>query len=161
IVALLFSFPVRLLTRYLPRGLAILVTILVANLLLLLALLVLVPLLVEQLGALLDALPHYLDELEKSLNTLLQPLRDSGVLPAQPGAYASSLREGFLALSREVLAGALAGLLGFFSGAIGGIVHTFIALMIALYLLLDIQRIRANVVNLAPVRYRHDGEELW
>jgi predicted PurR-regulated permease PerM len=161
IIALLFSFPVRLLARYMPRGLAILLTILAANLLIILALVVFVPRLVEQLSALLDALPQYMADLESSVNSLLQPLRESGVLPAHSGEYANSLQEGLLALGQTLVAGALAGILGFFSGAIGGLVHTFIALMVALYLMLDIQRIRENVVRLAPARYRPDVSELW
>src|SRR5215218_7925592 len=116
IVALLFSFPVRLLARHMRRGLAILLAILAANLLIILALVVIVPLLVQQLTALIDTLPQYADELQSALQTLLQPLRERGVLPAQPGAYTSSLHEGLLALAQELLAGALAGLLGFFSG---------------------------------------------
>jgi predicted PurR-regulated permease PerM len=152
---------VRLLTRYMRRGLAILVTLLGVNLLLLLALVALVPLLVAQLAALLAALPAYVDQLAAALQRALQPLRDGGVLPAQPGEYAQSLRQGLLALGRDLLSGALSGLLGFFSGAIGGLVHAFIAFMIAIYLLVDIRRMRAGLVALAPARYRPDADELW
>jgi predicted PurR-regulated permease PerM len=161
ILALLFSFPVRLLTRYMRRGLAILLTLLAVNLLLIVALVAIVPLLVEELAALLAMLPQYVDQIADTLHSRLQPLRDSGVLPAQPGEYANSLRQGLLELGQDLLSGALSGLLGFFSGAIGGIVHAFIAFMISIYLLVDIRRMKAGMVGLAPARYQPDVDQLW
>ena len=56
-LALILSFPVRGLSHFMPRGLAILLTYLVAIALDILTILVLVPLLVEQLGALISAAP--------------------------------------------------------------------------------------------------------
>lgn len=160
-LALLLSFPVGLLARFMRRGWAIVFTILTLNLLILLALVVVIPLLIQQLGALIAALPQYLSDLENSVHNLLQPLRDRGVLPAQPQELTGSLQHGFLDRSQDLLATVLADLLGFFANAIGGIVQGFVMLLIAIYLLADTQRIKASAIHLFPTHYGDDADELW
>ena len=160
-LALLLSFPVRLLARFMRRGIAILLTGLTVLLALVLALVFLVPIVVEQLIEVIDALPQSAAEVQQAASDLLKPLRDAGILPAEPTQTAARWGQGLIEQLREQVAAALAGLLNVVSGAIGGIVHGFIMFLVSIYLLVDYQRIKAAVLRLAPARYQGDAETLW
>ena len=64
-IALVLSFPVSLLSRYMPRSLAILLSFLILLAMLLLASYVLLPMIVKQMAALIAALPDLTRNLEQ------------------------------------------------------------------------------------------------
>ena len=78
-LALILSFPVRLLSRVTRRGLAVLLTVLVLLGLIALALGLLVPLLVDQLGALIFALPGIATSTVDLLEGALEALEEQEV----------------------------------------------------------------------------------
>lgn len=81
-LALVLSFPVRWLSRLMPRGLAILGSFLLLLGLVVLALLILVPLVGGQLAAFADAVPAIANTAEQSLRELLNVFQQRGLLPS-------------------------------------------------------------------------------
>ena len=79
-LAMPLSFPVRWLSRVVPRGFAILVSFLALIGLGVLVLLVLVPISIEQLSSLIRAAPDVLRGARETLLGMLEPLLDLGLL---------------------------------------------------------------------------------
>jgi predicted PurR-regulated permease PerM len=80
-LALVLSFPVRLLSRFMPRGLAILLSFLFVVGLVVLAALFIVPLVVEQLASLISAVPGIANTVGQYLQDALSFLQNRGYLP--------------------------------------------------------------------------------
>src|SRR5215210_8871317 len=90
-LALVLSFPVRALSRLMPRGLAILISFLGLFGLVLLAILILVPLLVVQGVALVGALPDLVSNAQRSLLAGLELLDRNGLLPGTTDQAVTSI----------------------------------------------------------------------
>ncbi len=161
-LALLLSFPVRGLSHFMPRGLAILLTYLVAIALDILTLLVLLPLLVEQLGALISAAPDIARSADRLARDLLQPLADRNMLQgASPDQVISDVLDRLSNRAEDLAQNLLNGLVGILSSTVSFGVNLIGALFVSVYLLLDVRRIKAAYLRALPHRYRWDGRELW
>src|SRR3712207_1017350 len=90
-LALVLSSPVRLLSRLVPRPVAILVSYAALTLLSLLVISVLIPMLVDQLAALFKAAPRIVRGIEGTLRALMEPLADRGLLPGTPDELLTGL----------------------------------------------------------------------
>lgn len=161
VLALVLSFPVRWLARAMPRGLAILATLLLLLGGIVLAFVILVPLLIGQLTSLIAAWPSIMDSLGRMLDDLAAPLRERGVLPQTDATLADRLREGLSARSQQIVQNLLRGLLNVASGAISFLIQLFGILFIAVYLLADVRTVRRAYLGLMPDRYRVDADALW
>ena len=161
-LALILSFPVRGLSHFMSRGLAILLTYLVAISLDFLTILVLVPLLVEQLGALISAAPDIARSADRLARDLLQPLADRNMLQgASPDQVISDVLDRLSNRAEDLAQNLLNGLVGILSSTVGFGVNLIGALFVSVYLLLDVRRIKAAYLRALPHRYRWDGRELW
>lgn len=159
--ALLLSYPVRLLSRFLPRRLAILVTLLGLMLLFVIALLVLVPMLIEQLTGLVDVLPSLAARSDQVLLELLEPLHTRNLLPGEPEAVLEGIRQDIFNRGQSLAQAAATGLLASISSTFGIGVRLFGMIFVAVYLLVDIRRTKAAYLRLTPYRYRRDARDLW
>ena len=160
-LALILSFPVRWLSRVMPRGAAILTTLLLLLGGIALALAVLIPLLIDQLTDLIAAWPSIRDDLDRALGDVARRLRAWGLLPEAGPSLSDRLRQGLADRGQAIAASLLARLLDLASGALGVAVQLFGILFIATYLLLDVRRVRDAYLGLVPTRYRPDAEALW
>ena len=106
-LALVLSFPVRFLSRLMPRGLAILLSFLLVAGLLALATLFLVPLIVEQFTALVAAIPSIAGEVERYLTSTLAFLRERNLLRTDPDELISRAGETLTDAARAVAGGVL------------------------------------------------------
>jgi predicted PurR-regulated permease PerM len=161
VLALALSFPVRWLSRLMPRGLAILLSFLLLVGVVVLAVLFLVPLVVEQFAALAGALPRIAGTVERYLTGLLGSLQESNLLPSDPQQLISGVRDDLVNAVRTIAGNALGGALGFITGTVGFAVTLFGAVFIAAYLLVDVRRFKAAYLRAAPHRYRRDAKTLW
>lgn len=159
-LALVLSFPVRLLSRVMRRGLAIALSFL--GLLAILALLVagLVPVLVEQLGALVEAAPRIAQQLDARLPSILEGLARRGLLPASPDRFVDSLQQDLLAGVQGFARRILGSLGGVVAGTLNTVIGLFGMVFIAAYLLADARGLQASVLRATPPRYRHDVRAL-
>ena len=112
-LALAVSFPVRALSRFMPRGWAIPVRLLT---LVRVAIIALVPILMTELTSFIANMPGYVATADQSIRELLEPLAELGPLPATPEEFVANLGQYRLHLAPNVAQQILGGLLGFVSG---------------------------------------------
>ena len=160
-LALVLSFPVRWLSHLMPRWLAMLITFLLLAGIVSLAFLVLVPILIVQLVSFVKAAPHIATAAQDTLRSLLQPLTDSGILKETPDQFMVRLGRDLLDLAQSVGRQVLGRLVGFVSGTISVALALFGVLFVAVYLLVNVRKIKATFLMAAPKRYRRDAAELW
>ncbi len=160
-LALVLSFPVRWLSRLMPRGLAILGSFLLLLGLVVLALLILVPLVGRQLTALADAVPAIANTAEQTLRDTLSFFQQKGFLPSDSNQVASRVRQDLTNAVQAVGGNVLGGALGVVTGTFSFALTFFGVLFVGAYLLVDVRRFKAAYLRAAPHDYRRDFLTLW
>ena len=160
-LALALSFPVRWISRLMPRGLAILLSFMLLVGLFVLAALILVPLAGEQLASLVDALPGIANTAERYVRDALNFLQDRGLLPTDSDEVAQRVREDLVSAARSIAKNALGGALGLVFGTVSFAVTLFGVVFVGAYLLADVRRFKAAYLRAAPHRYRRDFLAFW
>lgn len=160
-LALVLSFPVRALSRLAPRWLAVLVTLLLGLALLALALSVLIPLLIDQLTELIVAWPNIENRLDQMLDEGFRALQHRGLVTADDAGLRAQARQAVSNWVRNLAGNALATLLRLASGAVGFALQMVAVVIVAIYLLLDVGRLRDAFIEFAPARYQDDVASLW
>ena len=160
-LALILSFPVRLLSKVLPRGLAIFVTLLILVALLCLAVLILVPALISQLSGLIAAIPTLASDGERLLRDVIRPLKERGWISRDTDDVIADLRNGVTARASQLAQDILTNLSSAVSSIFDVAVTTFGVVFVAIYLLIDIRRMKAAYLRVAPKAYRRDALLLW
>lgn len=162
VLAIVLSYPVRALSRIIPRGLSILVTFLGLVGLVVLALFLLIPTLIEQLSRLIAVTPELALTADRLLNDSLRWLDQRELLGgAQPDEFVGSIVQDIFTRLRELSENVLGSLIGIISSAFNFGVILFGILFVAVYLLVDVRKVKAAYLRVAPRRYRHDAWELW
>lgn len=160
-LAMIVSFPVRALSHLMPRGLAILVSFLSLVGLVILALVVLVPILIEQLGSFVATVPDIVRGADQVIRELLEPLAESGLLPGTPDELMANLSADLLNRAQDLAEEILGGLVGFVSATFGFALTLFGVIFVAVYLLIDVRKVKVTYLLTVPVRYRRDALDLW
>ncbi len=160
-LALVMSFPVRALSRFMPRVLAILVSFLSLIGLVTLAIAILVPLLIIQLSSFISTVPGFVSEANEVLRAQLEPLAESGLLPGTPDEFMANLSADLLSRAQGIAEQVLGGLAGFLSGTFSLVLNLFGVVFVAAYLLVNVRSIKLAYLLMVPVRYRRDARDLW
>lgn len=168
-LALIMSFPVRALSRIMPRGLAILASFLSLVGLVILAFAILVPIIIDQLTNLILNIPGFAERANQQLSnimpTLLAQLGERGLLPGDPEdllpELGANLGDEAFNRAQELAQNILGGLLGFISSAFSFGIALFGVVFIAVYLLVDVRRMKAAYLLTVPHGYRRDASDLW
>ena len=160
-LALILSFPVGFLSRFMPRGLAILLSFLLVVGLIVLAAIYLVPLVVEQLASLVSAVPEIANTVGQYLQNALDFLQNRGLLPSDPQQIISRIRDDAANAAQTVAGSVLSGAFGFVYSTFGFVVTLFGIIFIGAYLLVDVRRVEATFLRAVPHDYRHDAKTLW
>lgn len=160
-MALVLSFPVRLLSRLMPRWLAILLVVTGVLVLLGVALLVLIPLVIDQLSQLILQLPTYANDAERLLRSSLEALRQRGWLETDSDALVSGLEQEAVTRGQTAAEWLLGTALDTMTGAIGTLLTLVASLFVALYLLADFGRFRRLTEQMVPPRFADDVAALW
>ncbi len=153
-LALVLSFPVRFLSRFIPRGLSILLSFLLVVGLFVLAVLYLVPLVVEQFASLVSALPEIANTLGRYQQNTPSFLQSRGFLPGDAEQIITGLRDELANAAQAVAGNGLSGAFGFF-------VTLFGVIFTGTYLLVDVRRVEAAFLRAVPHGYRRDAKTLW
>lgn len=161
LLALILSFPTRLLERLMPRAVAILLTMLSLVATLVLVLLILVPILIEQLSGLIDSIPDLADAGDRLLVDVIVALQERGLVSPDTQAVIEDVRQGALERATQVAESLLANILGAVSGVFDLGVKTFGIIFVAIYLVIDSRRVKAAYLRLTPSHYRRDAMVLW
>jgi len=159
-LALVLSFPVRRLTRVMPRGVAIALSLLLVAALAITALAIVLPVAADQLRALVNATPGIAQRLEARVPPVLDQLASRGLLPDSPERFLEQARQRLLAGVQGFAGRLLDGLGRFVSGAAGVAAVLVGIVFVAVYLLADARRMQAAMLRVAPHRYRRDVRAL-
>jgi predicted PurR-regulated permease PerM len=160
-VALVLSFPVHFLSRFMPRGIAIALVVLALLAILVLAAAVLVPLAVGQLVSLAEQAPQLLDEGYRLSRRIVENLAARGLLDTTPDQAMAELQRNGAERVEGLLEGIVARAFDTLSGTVGGVFSTLSVILIAAYLLADGDRFKLGVIRWLPVQYRDDALVLW
>ena len=161
-LAIVLSFPVKALSHLMPRGIAILLTVLALIGLISLALFILVPLLIQQLSTLVRTTPQIANSANQLLLDVIQALNERQLLPgSDPEEFGQALVTDLFDRARNLTENLLRSLLGFIPRAFGFGIALFGVLFVAIYLLVDVRKVKAAYLRTAPVRYRRDARDLW
>ena len=160
-VALVLSFPVRFLSRVIPRGIAIAIVVLTMLAILVVAAIVLVPLAVGQLASLAEQAPRLLEEAYGWARRVVERLDRLGLLDTSPDEAMVQLQRNGAARAEGLLEGIVARAFDTLSGTVGGVFTTLSVILIAAYLLADGERFRMGSIRFLPVQYRDDALVLW
>ncbi len=160
-LALILSYPVGAMSRIMPRGLAILITVLALLGAVVLAFVVLIPLLIRQLSNFDLITPEIL----ASANGLIMGVSDffeTTDLPVViPDDFVSNLVNDLLERAQELVERTIRGLFGLVSSAFSVGIALFGILFVAVYLLVDVRKAKAAYLKISPRRYRRDASNLW
>lgn len=149
-IALALSFPVRWLSRFMPRGLAILLCFLIVVGLFVLTVLFLVPLVGEQFAAFIRAVPGIASTAERYASGVLGSPQNRGLLPSDPQQLISRVRDDLVGAVRSVAGNVLGGAFGFVTGTFSFAFTLFEVVFIGAYLLVDVRRFKAAFLSAAP-----------
>src|SRR5215208_5970155 len=160
-LAIVLSFPVRALSHIMPRGLAILLTV-VAMLGLISLGFFLVPLLIEQLSTLVRTTPRIANSANQLLLDVINALNERQLVPgSDPEEFGRRLVTDLFDRAQNLTENLLRSLLGFIPRAFTFGVTLFGILFVAIYLLVDVRKVKAALLKSIPAHYRHDARDLW
>jgi predicted PurR-regulated permease PerM len=160
-VALVLSFPVKYLSKLIPRGIAIAIVVLTLLAILVVGGIVLVPLAVAQLASLAEQAPRLLDEAYGWARRVVENLAARGLLDTTPDEAMVDLQRTGAQRVNGLLGDVVARAFDTLSGTVGGVFTTLSVILIAAYLLADGERFRQGTIRLLPVQYRDDALVLF
>jgi predicted PurR-regulated permease PerM len=161
-LAIVLSFPVRALSHFMPRGLAILLTVLGLLGLISLGFVFLVPLLIEQLTTLVRNTPLIANRANQFLINIINALDERQLIPgSDPEAFGKQIITDLFDRAQNLTENLLRSVLGFIPRIFNFGVTLFGILFVAVYLLVDVRKAKAAFLKVAPTRYRHDARDLW
>lgn len=160
-VALILSFPVKLLSLIIPRGIAVAIVVLALLALLVLAAVLLVPLAVGQLASLAEQAPALLERGSSFSRQVLVNLAQRGLLDTTPDQAMAQLQQTGAQRVEGLLQGVVSRAFDTLSGTVAGVFTTLSTILIAAYLLIDGERFRTGLFRMLPVQYRDDARVLW
>jgi predicted PurR-regulated permease PerM len=160
-VALILSFPVRHLSRFIPRGIAIAIVVLALLAVLVLAVAVLVPLAVDQLVSLAGQVPGFLNSAYDWSRRIVENLAARGILDTSPEDAMRQLQDNGAERVEGLLEAVVARAFDTLSGTMAGLFSTLSVILIAAYLLADGDRFKMGAIRFLPVQYRDDALVLF
>ncbi len=160
-LALVLSFPVKYLSKIIPRGIAIAIVVVALLALLVVAAIVLVPLAVGQLVSLAEQAPRLLEEAYSWARRVVENLNEAGLLDTTPDETMADLQRTGAQRAEGLLEGLVARAFDTLSGTVGGVFTTLTVILIAAYLLIDGERFKLGTLRMFPVQYRDDALVLW
>jgi predicted PurR-regulated permease PerM len=137
------------------------VTVVVLLGLVALGLVLLVPLLVDQLGGLISFLPQMAARTQDFFEGALEFLEERESLPVDAEEILDGATQDLFDRARDLAENLLTGIVGFVSSAFNVGVLLFGIVVVAIYAVLDIRRIKAAYLRAVPRAYRRDARALW
>lgn len=161
IVALVLSFPVRLLERWLRRNVAIFVVVGSTLACAILGLILLVPYAISEVSQFIDQLPSIIDNFEVELRRTLMEFYTRGWIDRHPDIVIEDAQNTLISRGEEVLQGGLNNAMEALTRSFSIAITTFGVIFVATYLLIDIPRFKTRFVMSFSPAYRPDATQLW
>jgi predicted PurR-regulated permease PerM len=160
-VALILSFPVRLLERWLPRGLAILIVVSSTVLAAIIGLILIIPFAINEITEFAEQLPEIGVTLEESARDVLMRFYQRGWIDQHPDQIIEDAQGNLLERSQVIAETLLNNALEALTRSFSIAVTSFGVIFIATYLLIDIPRFKEKFVLSFSPAYRPDADQLW
>ena len=160
-LALLLSYPVRVLDNYIPRQIAVLVTLLGAVGILAGVLMIAIPPIASQVTEFAADLPGIVDDAEERLRETARDWEEQGLLPADADDMIGDLEAELGDRAKNSIEPIVTGILGQVTGLVGLFITVFGILFVGITLLLDADRLRRKITSNFPERYHDDFDQLW
>jgi len=160
-LALILSFPVRLLTRFVSRPMAILIVMASMIALVVIALTLLIPFMISEISRFIEVMPDTVASIQKMLREILDDMYRRGWVKDNPDTLLSNF-EGTLFDRAQVVAETLLNnTAATLTRSFNILITAFGVLFIATYLLIDVPRFKDTFVKTFAHRYREDAAQLW
>ncbi len=160
-VALILSFPVRLLQHWMPRGLAILIVMSSTVGMAIVGLILIIPFSIREITGFVEQLPDIAESLETSLRDLLWDFRRRGWFDENPDQVIEDAQGNLLERGQMITETLLNNALDTLTRSFNIAITTFGVIFIATYLLIDIPRFKEKFVYSFSPAYRPDAAQLW
>lgn len=160
-MALILSFPVRLLQRKLSRRLSILVVTISLLGITVFLLALAIPMLINEITQFVQALPGITESAVGYMRDVLNNLHERGWLREEPDALIQDAQYGLLDSAQALTTTALNNLIGALSASVGLFITAFGVVFVAIYLLADIPKFQQSYLRLWAPAYRKDAQVLW
>ena len=160
-VALVLSFPVRLLSRFMPRRLAIAIVALSTGLFAIVMLALLVPFAISEISRFAETFPETIEKLQGLTRDLLFQFYDRGWINQHPDFVLEDIEAGLFDAGQRIVTDLLTNTVEWLTRSVSLLITTFGVIFVAIYLLIDIPRFKETFIRMwAPV-YREDALVLW
>lgn len=160
-VALVLSFPVRLLNTFMPRGPAILIVVTSTIFLAILALILVIPFAVSEISQFVTQLPDTAESIRELVRDILVEFYSRGWMDQHPDAVLEEVEGNLFARGESIAENVLTNVLDTLTRTFSILITTFGVIFIATYLLVDIPRFKQKFVLSFSPAYRPDAVHLW
>lgn len=160
-IALVLSFPVRMLSRFMPRTWAILIVVGAMVALVLLALVLLVPFLISEIGRFVEGLPNTVTSLQDTMRDVLTDLHRRGWVKDNPDTVLNNFETNLFERGQSITETLLNNTVETLTRSFSLLITAFGVFFIATYLLIDVPKFQESFVKMFASRYRNDARQLW
>lgn len=160
-LALILSFPVRMLSRWVPRGIAIAAAISTTLMLVILLILLIVPFTISEVSDFILALPELAEDAQELTRDAVTEMNQRGWIRQDPEETYDTIEATVLDRGQNLLETALGTALNTLTQSINVLISAFAVFFIATYLLVDMPRFRDVFVSSFSEPYRKDVAHLW
>ncbi len=159
--ALLFSFPVRVLDRFMPRAAAVAIALVGSIAIVGVAGYIAVPPIAAEVTDFVTDLPGIIEDAERRLRETAVRLEEEGLLPADADEMIGSMEAAIGERATGSIEPILTGIIGQATSLVGLFITIFGVLFVGITLLLDGDRLRRKITGAFPHRYHDDLDQLW
>ena len=160
-VALVLSFPVRLLERWFPRGVAILAVVGSTVAIAIVGLILIIPFAINEITDFVAQIPEIGVTLEDTTRDALQNFHDRGWMDEDPDTVLANIQGNLLDRGSQMTETLLNQALDALTRSFNIAITTFGVIFVATYLLIDIPRFKEKFVLSFSPAYRGDASQLW
>lgn len=160
-LALVLSFPVRLLTRFVSRPIAILIVMASMIAVVVLALTLLIPFMISEISRFIEVLPDTAASLQKTMREILDNMYRRGWIKDNPDTVLSKFETTLFDRGQIVAETLLNNTVATLARSFNILITAFGVLFISTYLLIDVPKFKDTFVRTFAHRYRDDAAQLW
>lgn len=160
-LALVLSFPVRLLSRFMARPTAILIVVTSMIAVVVLGMTLLVPFMISEISRFVELLPDTATSLQGVVRDVLNDMYRRGWLKDNPETVLNNFEGTLFDRAQVIAANLLNNTVDTLTRSFNILVTAFGVLFIATYLLIDVPKFKDTFVRTFAHRYREDAEQLW
>ena len=160
-LALVLSFPVRVLSRWMARKWAIAIAVSSTLFLVILLILLLVPFIISEVSDFIQDLPELAADVQQLTRDVIVDMNDRGWIRQDPEEVFENIESTLISRGQTLIESALGNALEALTRSVNVLISTFGVVFIATYLLIDMPRFHKTFVRSFSRPYWRDADQLW